>query len=161
MLRRTALAAIVATSLVAACATPAPAPISLVDTLAANPQFSTLSRLLAQAGLVETLRGPGPFTVFAPTDAAFRAVPEKTLAELAADRERLRGVLTYHVLAGAVAAAEVKPGNAKTVNGAELPLSRTGGFVGVDQALVVQADIRASNGVIHAIDQVVMPPARR
>ncbi len=83
------------------------------------------------------------------------------MAELAADKQRLRAVLTYHVVPGSVMAAEVKPGNVKTVQGADLPLSRSGPFVGVDQALVTKADIKATNGVIHAIDTVLIPPAPR
>lgn len=160
MLRRTCLAATGALVLLAACATPSPQPTNLVDTLAGNPNFSTMSRLINQAGLADSLRAPGPFTVFAPTDAAFKAVPEKTLADLAANREQLRAVLGYHVVPGAFASGEVKPGNVKTLQGADVPLSRTAGFVGVDQALVTQADIRATNGIVHAIDQVLMPPRR-
>ncbi len=83
------------------------------------------------------------------------------MEELAKDKERLRAVLTYHVVPGKVISTEVKSGNVKTVNGADLPLSRSGGFVGVDQALVTKADIPAANGVIHVIDQVVLPPAPR
>jgi uncharacterized surface protein with fasciclin (FAS1) repeats len=134
-------------------------PTNIVDTAASNPNFSTLARLIGDAGLADTLRGAGPFTVFAPTNDAFAKVPAKTMAELAANKDRLRAVLTYHVVPGAVMAADVKPGNVKTVQGANLPLSRSGNFIGVDQALVTEADIKATNGVIHAIDAVLIPPA--
>jgi uncharacterized surface protein with fasciclin (FAS1) repeats len=134
-------------------------PKNIVDTTASNPNFSTLAKLIGDAGLADTLSGAGPFTVFAPTNDAFAKVPAKTMSELAANKDRLRSVLTYHVVPGSVMAADVKPGNVKTVQGANLPLSRSGSFVGVDQALVTQADIKATNGVIHAIDAVLIPPA--
>jgi uncharacterized surface protein with fasciclin (FAS1) repeats len=148
-----------AASLAAACAT-APTPTTIADTAARTPQLSTLSKLLADAGLADTLRGSGPFTVFAPSDEAFKAVPAKTLAELAANKALLQSVLTYHVLPGKVAAAEVKNGNAKTVQGANVALSKSGGFVTVEDAVVTQADVMASNGVVHVIDRVLMPPKR-
>lgn len=159
LIRRTLIAASVAV-LATGCAT-TPTPVSIADTAARTPELSTLSRLVEQAGLTETLRGPGPFTVFAPSNAAFQALPAKTLEDLGKDKERLKAVLTYHVLAGRVAAADVKPGNVKTVNGAEVPLSKAGTFVTVDEALVTQADVAASNGVVHVIDKVLLPPAPR
>ena len=132
---------------------------NIVETAAASPELKTLTKLINDAGLADTLKGTGPFTVFAPTDAAFAKVPAATMDALAKDKDRLRQVLTFHVVPGKVMAADVKSGNVKTVNGAELPLSRSGGFVGVDQALVTKADISATNGVIHVIDQVLIPPA--
>ncbi len=99
-------------------------------------------------------------TVFAPSDEAFKAVPAKTLAELGSNKELLKSVLTYHVLPGKVSAADVKNGNAKTVQGANLALSKAGTFVTVEDALVTQADVGATNGVIHIIDKVLMPPRR-
>lgn len=99
-------------------------------------------------------------TVFAPSDEAFKAVPAKTLAELGSNKELLKSVLTYHVLPGKVSAADVKNGNAKTVHGANLALSKAGTFVTVEDALVTQADVGATNGVIHIIDKVLMPPRR-
>jgi uncharacterized surface protein with fasciclin (FAS1) repeats len=145
--------------LVAACAS-TPPPASIVDTAARTPQLSTLNRLINQAGLADTLRGAGPFTVFAPSDEAFNAVPAKTLAELGADKALLQAVLTYHVLPGKVSAAEVKNGNAKTVNGANLALGKAGDVVTVEDAVVTQADVAASNGVVHVIDRVLIPPKR-
>jgi uncharacterized surface protein with fasciclin (FAS1) repeats len=143
----------------AACAT-APAPTTVADTAARVPQLSTLNKLIGDAGLTETLRGTGPYTVFAPTDEAFKAVPAKTLADLAADKELLKSVLTYHVLPGKVLAADVATGSAKTVQGATVTLSRSGTFVTVEDAVVTQADVPATNGVIHVIDRVLMPPKR-
>ncbi len=154
-LLHTALAALILTG----CATP-PKPVSIADTAARTPELSTLNRLITQAGLADTLRGPGPFTVFAPSDDAFKAVPAKTLADLGADKELLRSVLTYHVVPGAMPAASVKNGNVKTVNGANLALSKAGVTVTVEDAVVLNADIAATNGVVHVIDRVLFPPRR-
>jgi uncharacterized surface protein with fasciclin (FAS1) repeats len=134
------------------------APATITDTAARTPQLSTLAKLVGDAGLADTLRGPGPFTVFAPTDEAFKAVPAKTLEELGKDKEKLRAVLTFHVLPAKVMAADVKPGNVKTVNGAEASVAKAGTFVTYDEAVVTQTDIVATNGVIHLIDKVVIPP---
>ncbi len=142
------------------CAT-APAPATITDTAARTPQLSTLTRLVNEAGLADTLRGPGPFTVFAPSDEAFKAVPAATLEQLARDKERLRAVLTYHVVAGKVMAADVRTGPVKSVQGADLALSKAGSFVTVEDAVVQTADVAATNGVVHVIDRVLMPPARR
>ena len=146
-------------ALIAGCAT-TPAPTTIADTAARTPQLSTLSKLINDAGLADTLRGAGPFTVFAPSDEAFKAVSVKTLAELAADKELLKSVLTFHVLPGKVVAADVKNGNVKTVQGANLAVSRSGTFVTVEDAVVQQADVPATNGVIHIIDKVLIPPKR-
>jgi len=135
-------------------------PTTIADTAARTPQLSTLTKLLNDAGLADTLRGAGPFTVFAPSDAAFKAVPAKTMAELAADKELLKSVLTYHVLAGKVMAADVKNGNVKTVQGANVAVSKAGSFVTVEDALVTTADVAATNGVVHIIDKVLIPPKR-
>ena len=153
------LLALAAAISISGCAT-TPPPATIADTAARTPQLSTLSKLIADAGLAETLRGPGPFTVFAPSDEAFKAVPAKTLDELSKDKELLKSVLTYHVLPGNVAAAEVKTGSAKTVQGANVALSRAGTFVTVEEAVVTQADVKASNGVVHVIDRVLIPPKR-
>jgi uncharacterized surface protein with fasciclin (FAS1) repeats len=150
-----ALAAVVA----AGCATP-PAPTTIADTTARTPQLSTLNRLINDAGLAETLRGSGPFTVFAPNDEAFKAVPTKTLAELGGNKELLRAVLTYHVVPAKLSATDVKNGTAKTVNGATLALAKAGETVTVEDAVVTQADLAASNGVVHVIDRVLLPPTR-
>ena len=158
--RRTlTLASALSLAVLAGCAS-TPTPTNITDTAARTPQLSTLSKLINDAGLADTLRSPGPFTVFAPSDEAFKAVPAKTLAELAADKELLKSVLTFHVLPGKVMAADVKNGNAKSVQGAPLALSTAGTFVTVEDAVVQQANVPASNGVIHIIDKVMMPPKR-
>jgi uncharacterized surface protein with fasciclin (FAS1) repeats len=128
----------------------------IVDTAVAAGQFKTLATALQAAGLIETLKGKGPFTVFAPTDAAFAKIPKAQLDALLADKAKLTAVLTYHVVSGKVMAKDVKAGKVKTVQGSELTLGTMGG-VTVDAAKVVQADIAADNGVIHVIDSVVMP----
>lgn len=144
---------------IAGCAT-TPAPKSIADTAAATPQLSTLNRLVTAAGLADTLRGPGPYTVFAPTDEAFKAVPAATLAALGADKERLKAVLNYHVLPGKLLSADIKNGPAKTAQGASLALAKSGGFVTVEDAVVTTADVPASNGVVHLIDRVLIPPTK-
>ena len=138
----------------------------IVDTAVANGNFKTLVTALTAAGLVDTLKGPGPFTVFAPTDEAFAKIPEADLKALLKDKAQLSAVLTYHVVAGKVMATDVKTGKVKTVQGSELnvsvnstkkPYSESITTVKVDNATVVIADIVADNGVIHVIDAVVMP----
>ncbi len=128
----------------------------IVDTAIKAGNFKTLVTAVQAAGLVDTLKGPGPFTVFAPTDAAFAKVPKAQLDALLADKAKLTKVLTYHVVSGAVMAKDVKAGMVKTVEGSDLTLATTGG-VTVNGAKVVAADVKASNGVIHAIDTVLMP----
>jgi uncharacterized surface protein with fasciclin (FAS1) repeats len=128
----------------------------IVDVAVGAGSFKTLVTAVQAAGLVQTLKGPGPFTVFAPTDAAFAKIPKATLDALLADKAKLTAVLTYHVVPGAVMAKDVKAGKVKTVQGQELTISTAGG-VKVDGANVVQTDIVASNGVIHVIDTVVLP----
>ena len=139
-------------------ATAADAPKDIVDTAVAAGSFTTLAKLLTDAGLVETLKGAGPFTVFAPTDEAFAAVPADTLAALGADKALLTKVLTYHVVPGKVTAADIKPGDVATVAGPTLKLSVVNGKVMVNDATVTTADVMASNGVIHVIDKVLLPP---
>ena len=121
--------------------------------------FKTLVAALQAAGLVETLQGPGPFTVFAPTDEAFAKLPKGTVETLLKpeNKEKLVAILTYHVVAGKVMAADVKTMKAKTVNGQELDVKVSDGAVTVDNAKVVKTDVPASNGVIHIIDTVVLP----
>lgn len=149
----------VAAALLSACATmQAPSPIT--DTAQHTPQLSTLTKLINDAGLADTLRGAGPYTVFAPSDEAFKGVPPATLAALASDKELLKSVLTFHVLPGKVSAAEVTNGNAKTVQGANVALSKSGSFITIEDAVVTQADVPASNGVVHVIDRVLMPPKK-
>ena len=128
----------------------------IVDTAVAAGDFKTLAAALEKAGLIDTLKGKGPFTVFAPTDAAFAKVPKKDLDALLADKSKLAAVLTYHVVPGSVMAKDVKAGKVKTVQGSDLTLSTSGG-VKVDGANVVKTDIVADNGVIHVIDSVVLP----
>ena len=131
--------------------------IVAVATSAGN--FTTLCAALKAAGLVKTLQGAGPFTVFAPTDQAFAKLPKGTLEDLLKpeNKGKLAGILTYHVLPAKVMAAAVKNMKAKTVNGQELEVKVSGGTVTVDQAKVIKTDVAASNGVIHAIDTVIMP----
>jgi uncharacterized surface protein with fasciclin (FAS1) repeats len=152
-------AAAVALTMLAGCAS-TPTPTTITDTAARTPQLSTLTKLITEAGLAETLRGAGPYTVFAPTDEAFKAVPAKTMAELAADKTLLVSVLTFHVLPGKVMAADVQNANVKTVQGANVAVSRAGTFVTIEDAVVQQADVPATNGVIHIIDKVLIPPKR-
>lgn len=135
----------------------------IVDTAVANGSFTTLATALKAAGLVETLKGPGPFTVFAPTDAAFAKLPAGTVESLLKpeNRDKLRRVLTYHVVSGKVGSEQVvKMTSAKTVAGDSLTISSSGGSVTVNDAKVVTADVAASNGVIHVIDTVLIPAAR-
>lgn len=128
----------------------------IVDTAVKAGSFKTLATALTAAGLVDTLKGPGPFTVFAPTDEAFAKIPKAQLDALLKDKAKLTAVLTYHVVPGKVMAADVKAGKVKTVQGSELTIATTGG-VTVDNAKVTKTDIAASNGVIHVIDTVIMP----
>lgn len=128
----------------------------IVDTAVAAGSFKTLATALTAAGLVDTLKGKGPFTVFAPTDEAFAKIPKADLEALLKDKAKLTAVLTYHVVPGKVMAADVKAGKVKTVQGSELTVTTMGG-VKVDNANVVKTDIMADNGVIHVIDSVVTP----
>jgi uncharacterized surface protein with fasciclin (FAS1) repeats len=154
-----ALATTLSIAVLAGCAT-TPAPTTIAETAARTPQLSTLNKLINDAGLTDTLRSSGPFTVFAPSDEAFKAVPAATLASLAADPALLKSVLSYHVVPGKVMAAEVKTGNVKTVQGANVAVGKAGTFVTVEDAVVVTADVPATNGVVHVIDKVLMPPKR-
>ncbi len=128
----------------------------IVDTAVKAGSFKTLVAAVQAAGLVDTLKGPGPFTVFAPSDEAFAKIPKATLDALLADKAALTKVLTYHVVPGKVMAKDVKAGMVKTVQGQELKLSTSPGVM-VDQSKVVATDVAASNGVIHVIDTVLMP----
>jgi uncharacterized surface protein with fasciclin (FAS1) repeats len=134
----------------------------IVDTAVASGQFKTLTAALKAAGLVDTLKGSGPFTVFAPTDAAFAKLPAGTLKVLLKpeNKAKLVAILTYHVVPGDVTAADVtKLSEAKTVNGAMLKVTTQNGKVMINKADVVKTDFEASNGVIHVIDAVLLPPA--
>jgi transforming growth factor-beta-induced protein len=134
--------------------------MDIVDTAVADGRFTTLATALTEAGLIETLKGEGPFTVFAPTDDAFAALPEGTLEGLLADKEALTNVLLYHVVAGKVMAADVVTlESADTVLGKPVSIKVDGGNVFVNDSQVIITDIETSNGVIHVIDAVLIPPA--
>jgi uncharacterized surface protein with fasciclin (FAS1) repeats len=130
---------------------------TIVDIAVQAGSFNTLVQAVQAAGLVETLSGEGPFTVFAPTDEAFAQIPQETLQAVLADKEKLTAILTYHVVPGKLMAADVvRSTQLQTVQGQSITVSTEGG-VRVDNANVIQTDIEADNGVIHVIDQVIMP----
>jgi len=131
---------------------------NVVEIALDNSDFSTLVSVLTQAGLVETLSEEGPFTVFAPTNDAFKKIPESTLKEILADKNRLSSILTYHVVPGKVMAKDVMQlKSAKTIQGSQLSIEIKNGMVMVDEAKVITPDIEARNGVIHIIDTVLVP----
>lgn len=131
---------------------------TIVDVAVNSGNFTTLTSALQAAGLVETLNGPGPFTVFAPTDEAFAKLPAGTVEALLQDKDRLTSILTYHVVPGKVMAADVVGlTSAPTVNGQEATIKVDGNTVMVDNATITSTDIEASNGVIHVIDTVLLP----
>jgi uncharacterized surface protein with fasciclin (FAS1) repeats len=154
--------AAVAASAIAAPSPAAPrAKADIVGTAAAAGDFTTLTKLLKTAGLAATLRQAGPYTVFAPTDAAFAKVPKATLDALLADKAKLKAVLLYHVVAGKVTATDVaKLRSAKTANGKTVAIRVAGGNVFVNGAKVTTPDVMATNGVIHVVNRVLIPPAR-
>ena len=172
MLHLTRKAALPVTALLAASALALAAPIparaaDIVQTATKAGQFKTLVAALKAAGLVATLEGPGPFTVFAPTDAAFAKLPPGTVATLLkpANKKTLIKILTYHVIAGAAVSAKQamamkNPTSPPTVEGATLQIKTVHGKVMVNNATVIKADIKASNGVIHVINTVLMPPSK-
>jgi len=129
----------------------------IVQIAAGAPNFSTLTNAIKAAGLVDTLKTAGPFTVFAPTDAAFKKLAPGVVDSLLKDTTKLRAILEYHVVMGKIMAKDVTTGDTKTVQGGSLKVSNSNGAVTVDDAKVVQSDIEASNGVIHGIDTIVMP----
>ncbi|MGB7452596.1 MAG: fasciclin domain-containing protein [Lysobacterales bacterium] len=132
----------------------------IVDTAVANGNFNTLAAALEAAGLIETLKSDGPFTVFAPTDEAFAKLPDGTVESLLLpeNKDKLVAILTYHVVAGKVTAAEVvKLDSASTVNGADVQITVVDGTVSINDSRVVMTDIYASNGVIHVVDTVILP----
>lgn len=158
MNRRALLLSLLSVSLMG-CASMQPQTVNQV--IASDPNLSTLSGLIKQAGLTETLDSAGPFTVFAPTNEAFKSVPAKTMDQLTANKDMLKSVLTFHVVPMKLNVADVKPGNVKTVNGANLPLARAGTFVTAEEAMVTGVDKPASNGVVQVIDRVLLPPTKR
>lgn len=129
----------------------------IVDTAVSAGQFNTLVKAVQEAGLVDTLKGPGPFTVFAPTDEAFAKLPAGTVENLLKNKEKLKAVLTYHVVSGKVMSSDVKTGPVKTVQGSSAQVVAKGGNVMIDEAKVIKADVEADNGVIHVIDSVILP----
>jgi uncharacterized surface protein with fasciclin (FAS1) repeats len=134
---------------------------NIVQTAQAAGSFKTLTKLVTKAGLAGTLSQPGPYTVFAPTDVAFKKVPKSTLKSLAKNKAKLRAVLLYHVVAGKVPSSEVVTmKSVKTVNGKSVRIRTSNGSVYVNTARVTKPDVNASNGVIHVINRVLIPPAR-
>lgn len=157
MLKRMLIVAAVLAVVVAPAAARAGSHKDIVDTAVAAGSFKTLAAALQAAGLVDTLKGAGPFTVFAPTDEAFAKIPKADLDALIADKAKLAKVLTYHVVPGKVMAADVmKLKEAKTVEGQMVRIDTSNG-VKINGANVVKADVEASNGVIHVIDSVILP----
>ena len=156
------VAAFAVVAMVAGATAKAQAPKDIVDTAVAAGSFKTLAAALQAAGLVETLKGKGPFTVFAPTDAAFAKLPKGTVEDLLKpeNKAKLTAILTYHVVPGNVLAAQVVTMNGqdvKTVNGQTVKIGVAGGKVTVNGANVTATDVKASNGVIHVIDTVILP----
>jgi uncharacterized surface protein with fasciclin (FAS1) repeats len=159
-IRRTLLSAALILGLLLAgvAGTQAQGTQDIVDTAVAAGSFKTLVKAVQEAGLVQTLKGTGPFTVFAPTDEAFAKLPAGTLDALLKDKPKLSSILTYHVVPGRVLAADVmKMKSAKTVNGQEISITMKDGAVMVDNARVIRTDILTTNGVIHVIDAVILP----
>ena len=152
------LAAMIAALALPAAATAAPSK-NLVETAASKPRFSTLVSLVKKAGLVGVLSGKTNYTVFAPTNAAFKKVPSETLDELAKNKSMLKSVLLYHVLPGKVPASKVsKTKSAKTAEGSKVTFSVRGDSAFVNEAKIIKTDVRCSNGIIHAINGVLLPP---
>lgn len=135
---------------------------TVAATAAKSADLSTFTKLVQQAGLKDTLEAAGPVTVFAPTDDAFKAVPAATLDKLSKDPELLKSVLSYHVVPGSIKSASIQENSTlPTLNGAPMSVSKAGDFVTVDEGLVTQADVPASNGVVHVIDRVLMPAVKK
>ncbi|RYG37675.1 fasciclin domain-containing protein [bacterium] len=146
--------------LVSAGVARAPQQKDIVDTAVGAGKFTTLVSLVKKAGLVDTLKGGGPFTVLAPTDAAFKKLPKSLVDKVTSDPALLKKILTYHVLSGSVKAASLKNGQRpKTVEGETIKVSIQGKIVRFNKSKVVMADVKASNGLIHAIDTVLLPPS--
>lgn len=162
MMRKLATLAAAATTAALMAGAVHAAEADIVDTAVANGSFTTLATALQAAGLVDTLKGEGPFTVFAPTDEAFAKLPDGTVATLLepANKDKLAAILTYHVVPGEVTAAQVAGmTEAQTVNGTMLKIDASGGKVMVNDATVTTADVMATNGVIHVVDTVLLPPS--
>jgi len=145
-------------ALAAACANqPAATQASIADTIAQQPELSTFNSLVLRSGLTDSLKAAGPYTVFAPTNDAFKTIPVKTMDELSHDPAKLKSVLSYHVVPGRLTAAEVKNSSMKTAQGGNIAISKAGAIVTVEDAMVQQADIMATNGVVHTVDRVLLP----
>lgn len=136
-------------------------PVTISQTIAAQASLSTLNSLIVAADLQGALNGAGPFTVFAPSNDALKALPAAVLNDVSKDPAKLKNLLTFHVVPVAALAKDVKNGNVKALNGDNLALSKAGDFVTVENAIVTKADIVASNGVVHIIDTVLIPPAKK
>lgn len=159
-MKRILAAALFAATIVAAPSTASAQGKDIVETAVAAGSFKTLATALEKTGLIATLKGKGPFTVFAPTDEAFAKLPAGTLDKLLANPEQLKAILLYHVVSGDVpSSAAAKLTSAKTVNGAEIKIAPMGNTLMINDAHVAKADVKASNGVIHVIDKVILPPA--
>lgn len=148
-----------ATLFLAGCATPS-APQSVADAIAADPQLTRLHALIQEHGLAPALAQPGPFTVFAPTDDAFKAIPARAWDSLAKDRTRVAEMLKFHVVPGTMMASNIRNGSAPTLQGKKVALSQAGSFATVEDAVVTKSDITAANGVVHHIDRVLVPPTK-
>lgn len=142
------------------CAT-SPTPSPVARPAATATELSTLDKLVRDAGLAESLSASGPYTLFAPSDAAFKSLPAGTLEAMAKDKEQLRALVSNHVVAGKLTAAQIRNGKLKTLQGAEVVVSKAGEFVTVEEALVTRADLPATNGVVHVIDRVLLPPKKK
>lgn len=136
-------------------------PTTVAQTIAAQASLSTLNSLITAADLQGALGSAGPFTVFAPSNDAIKALPAAVLNEVSQDPAKLKNLLTFHVVPVAAMAKDVKNGNVKALNGDTLALSKAGEFVTVENAMVTTADIAASNGVVHIIDTVLIPPVKK
>jgi uncharacterized surface protein with fasciclin (FAS1) repeats len=134
---------------------------TVADVIAGNPSLSTLNSLVQKAGLVNTLKSAGPFTVFAPSNDAFKAVPAKALEDIANNPARLVDVLTFHVVPAKVMAGQVTNAKVKSVHGANIETSVAGTFVTVENGMVISADLQAGNGVVHIIDSVLDAPVKK
>ncbi len=160
-MKRFIAAALVSAAIVAAPGSAAAQGKDIVETAVAAGSFKTLAVALEKTNLIATLKGTGPFTVFAPTDEAFAKLPAGTLDNLLANPDKLKAILLYHVVSGEVTAAQAsKLTSAKTVNGADIKIMAMNNGVMINQAHVVTADVKASNGVIHVLDAVILPPTK-
>jgi len=148
---------VIAAAVVLLCAGAPSYAADIVDTVSADGSFKVFVASLKSTGFIQTLKGPGPYTVFAPTDDAFEKLPPGTWNALSKDKVKLAEVLAYHVIPGKIMVMEVKPGKVKTTQGNSLVLSSDNGKVTVNEANITQSDVVADNGVIHAIDKVVLP----